>query len=58
MSDDQQEKVPRATTFEELEEAFYGLVQKHNELLQSHRRLERRVEWFLDMQGDYFGMGK
>jgi len=36
-------KRSRAQNFGELEEAFFGLVQKHNALSESHRKLEKKV---------------
>jgi len=37
-------KRSRAQNFGELEEAFFGLVQKHNILVKEHRKLEQKVE--------------
>ena len=38
----QPKKRSRARTFDELEYAFYDLVQKHNLLNESHRELQKR----------------
>jgi len=39
----QLKKRSRAQDFDELEQAFFGLVQKHNILVKEHRALEKKV---------------
>jgi len=39
----QLKKRTRAQDFDELEQAFFGLVQKHNILVKEHRKLEKEV---------------
>ena len=39
----QLKKRTRAQNFDELEAAFFGLVQKHNILVKEHRELEQKV---------------
>jgi len=58
----QPKKRSRARTFDELESAFYGLVLKHNQLLQSHRKLELNVAFLESKVNDlepreYDGIG-